>query len=63
MTAQPQPSEPASPAELSDEAIREWSRRTRAAKGLPPKITDAATLRRIAVLALGGRVPSASDSR
>jgi hypothetical protein len=46
------------PAELTGAAIIAWARRTRAAKGLPPKITDAATLRRIATLALGPGLPN-----
>jgi hypothetical protein len=50
------------PAELTDAEIAAWSRRTRAARGLGPKITDAATLRRIATLALGPRPPSESNT-
>lgn len=50
-------------AELTDEAIRAWSRRTRVAKGLPPKITDAATLRRLVTLAYpSGSASDASSS-
>jgi hypothetical protein len=61
MTVQPLASDATRPAELTDEAIVAWARRTRAAKGLPPKITDAATLRRIVTLALGPGLPSGSD--
>jgi hypothetical protein len=36
--------------ELDEATIRAWSRRTRAARGLGPKITDPATIGRIVVL-------------
>lgn len=59
--------------ELDAETIRAWTRRTRAARGLPPKITDPATLARLVTLALapgaepaperdGGRPAGKGDS-
>jgi hypothetical protein len=39
--------------ELDDDTIRAWCRRTRAARGLGPKITDAATLAKLVTIALG----------
>jgi hypothetical protein len=38
--------------ELDAGTIRAWTRRTRAVRGLPPKITDPATLARLVTLAL-----------
>jgi hypothetical protein len=40
--------------DLTDEEIREWGARSRAAQGLPPKITDRALLRRLVTLAFTG---------
>jgi hypothetical protein len=39
--------------ELTDEIVREWTRKTRAARGLGPKMSDRATLARLVMLALG----------
>ena len=39
--------------ELDEATIREWTRRTRAARGLPPKIEDPATIAKLVTLALG----------
>jgi hypothetical protein len=50
-------------AELTDEAIVAWARRTRARKGLPPKVEDAATLHRIIVLAFSTRPLSNSTDQ
>jgi hypothetical protein len=49
--------------ELSDDVIREWTRHTRAAQGLGPKITDPATLNRIITIAFGPtpQRPTAAD--
>jgi hypothetical protein len=41
-------------AELDPAVVREWVARTRAAKGLGPKVTDPAALQRIATLAFTG---------
>jgi hypothetical protein len=40
--------------DLTDEEIREWGVRSRAACGLGPKITDRALLRRLVTLAFTG---------
>ena len=52
----PQPSSEATPlaAELTDEAIRAWTRRSRAASGRGPKIEDPAALAKLVTLALAG---------
>jgi len=51
-----------SAAELDDATIEAWTARTRAACGLPPKITDPATLNRIITLAFEGRpTPGSQD--
>jgi hypothetical protein len=42
------------PLDLTDDQIREWVVRTRAACGLGPKVTDRAALRRIITLAFTG---------
>jgi hypothetical protein len=47
--------------ELDEATIRAWSRRTRAARGLGPKITDPATIGRIVVLALGPGLPNGGN--
>jgi hypothetical protein len=57
-----QPSEAARPAELTEAEIVAWARRTRARKGLPPKVEDAATLRRIVTLALGPGLPNGGSA-
>lgn len=44
------------PAEVAD-----WATRSRAAQGLGPKITDAAVLGRLAVLAFEGRDPPSRE--
>jgi hypothetical protein len=56
MSASPLPAE--DPAELDEATIVAWARRTRAAKGLPAKIEDPATLRRIVTLAFGAGLPN-----
>jgi hypothetical protein len=39
---------------VTSEEIREWGARSRAAQGLPPKITDPAILQRLITLAFAG---------
>ena len=39
---------------MTDEEIREWGARSRAAQGLPPTITDPAILARVITLAFTG---------
>jgi hypothetical protein len=62
MSAPPLPAEATRPAELDEATIVAWSRRTRAAKGLPAKIEDPATLRRIVTLAFGTGPPNGRNS-
>jgi hypothetical protein len=50
-------------AELDQATIVAWSRRTRAACGLGPKIEDPTTLARIVTLALGAGLPNDSPDR
>jgi len=42
------------PLDVTREEIHEWEARSRAAQGLPPKISDEAVLMRIITLALTG---------
>jgi hypothetical protein len=62
VTAPPSEAEAVRPGELSDAEIVAWARRTRARKGLPAKITDPATIRRLVTLALGPGLSQGRDS-
>jgi hypothetical protein len=48
--------------ELDAATIRAWSRRTRAASGLPAKITDGAVLAKIVTLAFAPTSPGADNT-
>jgi hypothetical protein len=47
--------------DLTDEEVREWGVRSRAACGLGPKITDRALLRRLVTLAFTGLPEQQAD--
>jgi hypothetical protein len=50
-------------AELTSEQIAAWGKRSRAASGVPAKITDPAVIAKLVTLALSGTDPPDGDGR